>query len=197
MSASDQSLPRMMPNLGKILEAVLFLVEEAERRGLPLTQYDIVKSIFLADKRHLDEFGRPVTFDNYVAMLHGPVPSATYDMLKPTFDWRRSLQLPSAPWIRTPRNDGSTAANYSGARRSANLKSLSESDVNALRNALSLVKSLSFTGLRSYTHQNKAYVAAWQENEEQKAFDMDYRLIPDFEDSDLISDLEFASKHAG
>lgn len=50
---SSSVSPRMDPDRKKILEVILFLLEEGERRGLLLTQYDIVKSMFLADKKHL------------------------------------------------------------------------------------------------------------------------------------------------
>src|ERR1700733_613301 len=75
----------LKPNYKKILEAILFLINESERRGLYVTEYDIDKAVFLADVKHLNEYGRPITFDNYVAMVHGPVPSATRDILQPTF----------------------------------------------------------------------------------------------------------------
>jgi hypothetical protein len=55
----------------RILAAMLFLMNEHPG----LTQCQIVKSIFLADEQHLNTYGRPVTFDNYVAMPRGPVPS--------------------------------------------------------------------------------------------------------------------------
>lgn len=184
--------PRLNPQLAKIVEVILFLVDEGARRGLTLTQYDIVKSVFLADKRHLDEYGRPVTFDNYSAMLHGPVPSATYDMLKPNYEWAY-LGMETAPWVRTQRH-GTPAAEFRPTR-SANLKKLSLSDVEALGSALSLAKSLTFGGLREYTHKNRAYEAAWRDSDTVKAFDMDYRLIPDFDDPELIEDLAYASRH--
>ena len=49
---------------------------------MQITQYDIVKSLFLADKAHLNRYGRPITFDNYFAMKDGPVPNLAYNLLK-------------------------------------------------------------------------------------------------------------------
>ncbi|TQL14929.1 uncharacterized protein DUF4065 [Zymomonas mobilis] len=186
----------MAPDRKKILEVILFLLEEGERRGLMLTQYDIVKSVFLADKKHLDEFGRPITFDNYTAMKHGPVPSFTYDLLKPTAPkslWQ-FFGLDEPPWIRKERA-GTTAAEYSCPERHANLRKLSATDIDALCSALTVVKSLRFGDLREYTHSNRAYIAAWRDDDAVRAFDMDYRLIPDVDDLDLIDDLAYASHH--
>jgi uncharacterized phage-associated protein len=66
------------PNIAKIKEAVLFLLNNASD---DLDQYKIAKAIFWADVNHLNKFGRPVTYDNYVAMKFGPVPSKTYEFL--------------------------------------------------------------------------------------------------------------------
>jgi hypothetical protein len=46
-----------------------------------LTQYFVGKILYLADKAHFLDWGRPVTFDRYVAMKNGPVPSAIRNML--------------------------------------------------------------------------------------------------------------------
>ncbi len=63
------------PDIRKILEAISYVIAEGRRRCLLVEQYDILKTLFLADKSHLNKFGRPVTFDNYFAMRAGPVPS--------------------------------------------------------------------------------------------------------------------------
>jgi uncharacterized phage-associated protein len=62
----------------KAVEALLFV---AGRIPDP-TLHSLSKVFFHADKMHLSRYGRPITGDYYVAMKHGPVPSATYDILK-------------------------------------------------------------------------------------------------------------------
>jgi len=44
----------------------------------------LLKLMFLADKESLIETGFPITGDSIVAMEMGPVPSGTYDRLKPS-----------------------------------------------------------------------------------------------------------------
>ena len=51
-----------------------------------ITQYFIGKLLYLADKAHFLDWGRPITFDRYVAMVHGPVPSAVRNMLAAAAD---------------------------------------------------------------------------------------------------------------
>jgi uncharacterized phage-associated protein len=41
-----------------------------------ITPFFVAKVFFLAEKWHLNRFGRPIIGDTYVAMQNGPVPSA-------------------------------------------------------------------------------------------------------------------------
>jgi uncharacterized phage-associated protein len=41
----------------------------------------LLKLLYLADRKALIEHGRPITFDRYVSMDHGPVLSQTYNLI--------------------------------------------------------------------------------------------------------------------
>jgi uncharacterized phage-associated protein len=60
----------------KAVSAVSYLVERTND-----TLYIIMKMMYLADKVHLNRYGRFIAGDWYVAMKKGPVPSQTYDLL--------------------------------------------------------------------------------------------------------------------
>lgn len=60
------------------LTAVLYIASNVAKP----TFHTISKVMYFADKHHLENFGRFISGDNYVAMKHGPVPSVTYDILK-------------------------------------------------------------------------------------------------------------------
>lgn len=182
-------LPSLKPNKAKILEAILFLIGEAERAGSFVTQYDIAKSIFIADWFHLQQYGRPISFDNYAAMENGPVPSTAYDMLKPSHDWGPE----GAPWQTAPAPEAKSnkAVKYVRPVRSANLRKLSESDIAKLREALSLVKEKGFFGTRDFTHELEAYKRAWDARGSKGSMKMDYRLLVD--EPELVDDLVHAS----
>jgi Antitoxin SocA-like, Panacea domain len=189
-------LPRLYPNYKKILESVLFLINEADRRGLYLTEYDIYKNIFIADIKHLNEYGRPVTFDNYVAMEHGPVPSATRDILQPKFKGKLHFDESWPLWNRVPSpSDGPKSFKLIRPKRKENLRILSKSDLSALTDALLVVKSLRFGGVKDYTHKHPAYVDAWVEGGARDAYDIDYAKLLDSPDEELIEDLVYSSKH--
>ena len=54
----------------KLSSAIAYLAEQ--KPGL--TNHRIGALLFLADKQHLLEFGRPITGDRYYALKHGPEP---------------------------------------------------------------------------------------------------------------------------
>ena len=191
-SDPNASITRLTPNRIKILETILVVIEAGEKANRAPTQFDIAKAVFLADYRHLQSYGRPVTYDNFHAMKHGPVPSETYNMLQPSFAWS-SLGLVKAPWTTTPIS--ASTRQYVRPSRSANRSKLSESDIAAIEQAFSDVKAMGFSKTSDVTHKLKAYKEAWDSRGTKKANQMDLRvLLPNF-DADMLEDLAFASKH--
>ena len=60
-------------------QAAARLIEAAGGR---ISYLKLLKLLYLADRRGLAEFGRPITFDHYVSMPHGPVLSRTCDLIR-------------------------------------------------------------------------------------------------------------------
>ncbi len=52
-----------------------------ERAGGRLNHMKLVKLVYLADREALVRWGRPITFDTYYSLPHGPVPSFTLDRI--------------------------------------------------------------------------------------------------------------------
>jgi hypothetical protein len=195
-SGTTKPLPKLVPNYKKILEAILYLINEADRCGLYVTEFDIDKSMFLADVKHLNEYGRPITFDNYVAMVHGPVPSATRDILQPNFKSEPHYKDAWPPWDREPSpSDGPKAFKFFRPKPKENSRVLSKSDIGALMDALLIVKSLRFGGVKDLTHKHPAYLDAWVENGTSGAYDFNYAKLLDSPDDELLEDLVYSSKH--
>lgn len=183
---------RLSPDQSKIVASILLILKTAREHGKQATQYDIVKSLFLADRRHLNEYGRPITFDNYVAMKHGPVPSQAYDLLKPQSEGFGTDKL---PWRATP-VPGSRALNYAGLSE-PDLDELSPSEVEILVESFITIKSLSFGQVRKITHEDPAYIDAWEDDENGNgSFPMSLGMLFDVPDMALASDLEFYSKNS-
>lgn len=73
MASAKQS----MFSLHKALASLAYLVKHTDE-----TLYPVMKMIYVAEKRHLERYGRLITGDTYVAMEKGPVPSRMYDLMK-------------------------------------------------------------------------------------------------------------------
>lgn len=157
------------------LASILYIAQRVARP----TFHTISKVFYFADKRHLEEYGRFISGDNYVAMKHGPVPSVTYDILKavrncghPAFD---------ATLLEQFRNAVEVKWNYHVIPKMLpNLEFLSESDVECLDYSIQNYGHLSFEELTRLSH-DEAYEATGYN---------DYIDIEDiakmFEDGDVL-----------
>lgn len=186
----------MKPNLDKIVEAILHVIHDSVRRRRPVTQYDIVKTLFLADRAHLNDYGRPVTFDMYSAMKHGPVPSAAYDFLKEKQNVIRRYGR-ALPWSRRPAPEVSRKSFiYYAPTREIDEDILSPSDLDVLSDALVTVQSLGFGQIRKLTHEDAAYVDAWEDQgDANSSYSMSYALLFDVPNDERARDLSFLSRH--
>jgi uncharacterized phage-associated protein len=76
------------------------------RSGGALPYMKLIKLLYLADRKALLELGRPITFDRYVSMKHGPVLSQTYDLIVAEEApgersyWRQHISEPSGYDVR-------------------------------------------------------------------------------------------------
>lgn len=184
----------MVPATDKLIEAILFLISEGRDRECDVSQYDIVKSLFFADKSHLNRFGRPITFDNYVAMPNGPVPSLSYRILKNEID-PSDFGLDYLPWDKiSGEHPNPKVFLYRNPARQPSQDVLSESDMDALRDAFATVKSLTFGQIRKLTHDDPAYIAAWGDGESSNA-PMSYGMLFDVPDYEEAEHLQFVSQH--
>jgi uncharacterized phage-associated protein len=145
----------LVENKDKIQEAILYLLT----LRAPLTQYQIVKALWFADSSHLTEYGRPVTFDNYVAMQQGPVPSLAYDALKPDFAFDKVFGN-GRPW-RFSRHHRREDVRNIYKKREPRLEYLSETDKEALKAGLKRVESTSAEQLERIVHRHPAWRKAW------------------------------------
>ena len=184
-----EQFPAFKVDKRKVVESVLYLLDHFTG----FSQYDIVKTIFLADKSHLHRYGRPITFDTYYAMENGPVPSFTYDVLKPNFDFKREFGE-DRPWISVPDSEKPNINKFVGARRKSNIQYLSETDRELLIDAGSTVQLLDFEQIRRLTHEDPAYKEAWKRRGESERSQIKLELLG--ADKKLIEDLIYISNHA-
>jgi len=141
-------------NIKKALETIVYLSESDNRH------YWILKAIYVADKEHLNRYGRQLFDDTYIAMRLGPVPSLAYDIVK-SVRGDGCLSIPDL----NPQESISVPDQFKViALRHANLSQFSDSEIECLKYALSIVSPMKFEQLMEYTH-DKAYLASQQNDE--------------------------------
>lgn len=151
-----------------------------------MTQYFVGKILYLADKAHFLDWGRPITFDRYVAMKHGPVPSAVRNMLAAAagadagMDEERfaTAERNAAALHRRVRVDLEVGANGERQRvfpldRPLPYQHLSGSDIEALELVLQHYGTKDFGTMRDITHKDDAWRVAWFNRGDRKVADID------------------------
>lgn len=66
-------------NEEKATAAAAVLLKPSGRR---MSYFKLIKLLYLAERRSLQRYGRPICGDDYVAMNHGPVMSIIYNLIK-------------------------------------------------------------------------------------------------------------------
>lgn len=138
----------------KAIEATLFI---ANLLSNP-TKHSISKMFYLADKLHLQEYGRLISGDRYIAMEYGPVPSAIYDMMKVS-----AGQYRIDPDVDEFIQEAFSIQN--GRRvvpnRTPEITFLSESEIECIQETVRQYGKKTFGELTDITHDN-----AWKATEE-------------------------------
>ncbi|RBP52990.1 Panacea domain-containing protein [Arenicella xantha] len=67
-------------SISRTLEAFAYIAKRAPTHKRNM--YNVLKVFYLADKLHMERYGRFIFDDTYSAMQRGPVPSAAYDLIK-------------------------------------------------------------------------------------------------------------------
>ncbi len=124
----------------KAVEALLYVTARVPN------MYKALKVLYFADRLHLWRHGRLVYGDTYVAMRHGPVPSAGYDILK--------ASTPAFPCDALA--EARRQFRHHGHRRvpvrPADVSLLSESETECLDEAIRRYGAWSVTRLRAASH---------------------------------------------
>ena len=142
--------PRMAFKLHpkKALEAILYVAPRVRSGDMYLT----LKTLYVADKCHLERYGRFIFGDWYAAMEWGPVGSNAYDIVKVARGDNGATSVVQ---------DIPTALNVKGnsivVLREANMRLLSDSDLECLETAIKQYGAKSFVEARDASHD-----AAWR-----------------------------------
>lgn len=78
-SYSEEVSPKFNFNITKALCSIAYVLKTINERA---DFHKLFKIIYFADKKHLVDYGVPITGDLFIAMENGPVPSNIYDFFK-------------------------------------------------------------------------------------------------------------------
>ncbi len=137
--------------------AVLHILNEA---GGTLDKYRIYKSLYFANKEHLNRYGRAITADTFFALQYGPVPTKLADILdfvqrgKALRKTDKDLFLPI---IKSVDHCGFDAENYFTANELPDMDELSASDIECLNIGLGKCLDQDFGAIKDESHDK-----AWQ-----------------------------------
>lgn len=139
-------------DVNKAVAAIALLVRETGA-----TMYSVMKMLYLADKAHLEQHGRFITGDHYVAMEQGPVPSRAYNMIKHV----------RGEEIRNPGDEVAGRYLHCDAQTYAitikempDLDELSDSDVECLNEIAGIYRRVGHWAVRDMAH-DRAWKKAW------------------------------------
>lgn len=174
------SKPRLKfkPKYDKIVELLLYLSHKRPNAD----HYQAVKLLYLADREHLNRYGRPITYERYCALKYGPVSSNALDLLKKQQDSSvferfgidelpfETEQLDKIIYIRTP-------------KRAVNHELFSISDLKVFDEVIQKYGDYNFDQLFHLTHKHFAYKNAWENRGNKQSVDIKYEDMID-ENSD-------------
>lgn len=161
------------PNFEKIVELLVYLAH----RKPGADKYQAVKFFYLADKEHLNRFGRPITFEAYFALPYGPVASKAKELLEGDKWTLRDAGLAQLPLTteRIPRAGKEDLIKIVAPQRPVDFEIFSKSDIDVFDEILEKYGACTFDELFHITHDHAAYKKAWESRPKgYKAAPMDY-----------------------
>lgn len=149
------------------LEALIFVAKRTAKHDL----YVIGKTLYMADKHHLEQHGRLIYGETHEALPMGPVPKAAYDTVK----FLRGEQLFSSFDEASARAAIRVEGNRLVPLRDADLAKLGADAVKSLEWAIRYMDGATFEQAKAATHD-----AAWQRTPPNGAIALEhiFELLP-------------------
>lgn len=121
-----------------------------------LTPLFVAKILFFAEKAHINQFGRPILGDTFIAMPRGPVPSTVKNYVDEKWEWVGKPEN----FDRFVRIERWGLRRLSAGPEPADETVLSESDKRCLREAVAFCHGKTANQLSDLTHFEKSWLNA-------------------------------------
>ena len=128
-----------------IIDAIGYIL--GIKKGLFFSKLKIIKLLFIADKTHLEEYGRTITGDIFKALKMGPIGSKTLDFLNLKFEDEKQEKYFNS----IIGKEGSYNFYFKG-KNIKNLNSLSESDREIINKTVSVFGNFTENKLIDFLH---------------------------------------------
>lgn len=185
------------PNLVKIVELLLYLAH----RKPGADKYQAVKFFYLADREHLNRYGRPITSEVYFALPYGPVASKAKELLEYDKWTMRAAGLEELPFevekVARPGPDKADLVVIGKPKREVDHDLFSRSDLRVFDEILKEYGNLDFDALYKLTHDHAAYKKAWANRGHSKRAQMAYDDMIESADkrASIVSDIGPVAAH--
>ena len=147
------------PKFEKIIEFMLYLAHARPNAD----KYQVVKLMYLADREHINIYGRPITYEQYAALPFGPVASNAMDLMERDRFTFKKAGVDSLPFeIGTLVIDSKEVPCLSRPLRDVDMDIFSKSDIKVMNDIIERFGSKSFDELFNITHEHRAYKNAWR-----------------------------------
>ena len=137
----------------KAVNVIAYLASKLpERRNA----YKILKVIYLANKTHLERYGRQIFNETYQALEWGTVPAFSYDVVTHVRTGKLQPRMPEDVKRKLRVSPGHTIT----ALVRPNLRALSETDIECLDEAVQFYRPMTFDQVADNAHEDAAYKEA-------------------------------------
>ena len=178
----------------KMVATLTFLAQ----RVPDLDAMKTVKLLFFADRAHLRKYGRPILGDTYYGLEHGPVPSATYDVIKEAFYQTGENVSADTMDLLAEYSDVDRSGERPRfvARKNPDMDWLSASDIEALEETLQQLGAKSALDLRTLAHEQPEiqYADDQRRTLNKKSVPIPFNLLFDQEDPETLEAVESAQE---
>lgn len=150
-------IPDQQFNASAALAAVLIIIKRCRELRYDTTRHRVLKLLYLAEKLHLERYGRLIVGDRYYALEYGPVATHVYDAIK-SVAGERVYHLSNQDLEDGFKRCIEVKGRYLTALCEPNLDNLSDSDISCLEEAIGKYGALSFGKLTDLSHDD-----AWRQ----------------------------------
>ena len=140
------------------------------------TMYTILKMVYVADRFHLERYGRPITGDRFIAMKEGACPSKIYDSMKVLRGECNTNYLPdSEKYLAVDPTTHDVSV-----KDLPSIDVLSASDIECLDEVISILKRLGRREIYKLAHD-----AAWEKTPRNDTIDV-LNIAKSLKDGDIL-----------